>query len=510
MTPTDTLATAFTAALDALARVSKNATDYRSLADSALLELNRLVGLERQLVNAQAVVIAGEIAHRSAPSLGHDGLAQRSGYRTPEELVRVSTRSTARDASTAVRLGRVVREATDSSEPTEPWLIPVTEAITAGTLPMASADSIRSGLGTPSASITPSSLADAAARLCAEALVLDPDRLYCRARELRDELDQSGIADRERERRERRSLRLRTHPDGSGELIWRFDPETAAIVTDLYDRATSPRRGGPRFVDSAQAASIVADDCTTEQLASDVFLELLRQGADADDSQLLGSGAPSIRVLVPVCTTRDAALHGTPLHATAPHGTALHGTALHGFIEGQADPISIESVERLVCSGSTLTIRVDAAGQPLDLGREHRLHNRNQRIALAARDGGCRMPGCDRPPSWCEAHHIEHWGRDHGGTSVEDGTSYKYAPRNPLILAMHALLRDPAGKVENYSTTSTGVPTGSPDIALSPAASRRMHAWLTAPAWTASQWMPTSPWSGPKGWSATDECAPVR
>ncbi|MEP6482771.1 MAG: HNH endonuclease signature motif containing protein [Rhodoglobus sp.] len=36
------------------------------------------------------------------------------------------------------------------------------------------------------------------------------------------------------------------------------------------------------------------------------------------------------------------------------------------------------------------------------------------------RDGGCRFPGCDRPPSWCEAHHIVPW--SHGGrTDLADG-----------------------------------------------------------------------------------------
>lgn len=396
MTPSDDLTTAFTAAVDALSRVSKNAADYRGLDDSVLLELNILASQQRQLVDAHAALLAGEIAHRSAPALGHNGLAQRSGYRTPEEMVRVSTRSTARDAATAVRVGRMVREATDSTQPTEPWLIPVSAALLAGSLPVAAADAIRAGLGGPSDSVTTSALTDAASLLCTEAAILDPDRLFRRARELRDGLDELGIAEREAQRRERRSLTLRTHADGSGDLHWRFDSETAAVITDLYDRATSSRRGGPRFVDSEQARSIVDDDRTTEQLASDVFLQLLRQGADADDSQLLGSGAPSIRVLV-------------------------NAEATHGFIEGQANPISMESVVRLACSGSTLTIRVDGDGQPLDLGRTQRSHSPSQRVALAARDGGCRIPGCDRPPSWTEAHHVRHWDRDHGGTSVVNG-----------------------------------------------------------------------------------------
>jgi Domain of unknown function (DUF222)/HNH endonuclease len=37
-----------------------------------------------------------------------------------------------------------------------------------------------------------------------------------------------------------------------------------------------------------------------------------------------------------------------------------------------------------------------------------------------ARDGGCTHPGCDRPPGWCEIHHIVHW-EDGGATSAENG-----------------------------------------------------------------------------------------
>jgi len=176
----------------------------------------------------------------------------------------------------------------------------------------------------------------------------------------------------------------------------------AAVVGGLYDRATSPRRGGPRFApsDNADLAERILDDKrSTEQLASDVFAELLRQGSAADSSQLLSTGAPSIRVLV----TKNALDSGLGA----------------GHIEGQTDPISLASVERLACCGAITEIDVHN-NQPLNLGREQRLYSRRQRIALAARDGGCRVGNCSRPPAWCEAHHILPW-QNGGKTHIADG-----------------------------------------------------------------------------------------
>ncbi len=39
--------------------------------------------------------------------------------------------------------------------------------------------------------------------------------------------------------------------------------------------------------------------------------------------------------------------------------------------------------------------------------------------ATAARDGGCRFPGCDRNVAWCDAHHIHYW-RHLGLTELEN------------------------------------------------------------------------------------------
>ena len=100
---------------------------------------------------------------------------------------------------------------------------------------------------------------------------------------------------------------------------------------------------------------------------------------------------------------------------------ALRDRDGHGRLEGCDEAVSIETVERIACTHGTMGLAFDPDGQPLDVGREQRLYTRRQRITLAARDGGCRWPGCERPLSWTEAHHTKHWHRDDGRTDVADG-----------------------------------------------------------------------------------------
>ncbi|QNE47162.1 hypothetical protein F1C58_09800 [Glaciihabitans sp. INWT7] len=48
-----------------------------------------------------------------------------------------------------------------------------------------------------------------------------------------------------------------------------------------------------------------------------------------------------------------------------------------------------------------------------------------QRTGLAARDCGCCLPGCDRPPYWCEAHHIVLWQCHRGRMNLADEANWK-------------------------------------------------------------------------------------
>jgi hypothetical protein len=68
---------------------------------------------------------------------------------------------------------------------------------------------------------------------------------------------------------------------------------------------------------------------------------------------------------------------------------------------------------RLRHATSLLPPPLGAPVELLELGRATRVVAPALRRALAARDGGCVAPGCDRPPAWTDAHHLEHWA--HGG-----------------------------------------------------------------------------------------------
>jgi uncharacterized protein DUF222/HNH endonuclease len=76
-------------------------------------------------------------------------------------------------------------------------------------------------------------------------------------------------------------------------------------------------------------------------------------------------------------------------------------------------PISAKAVERLACDCSVTRILLGSDSSVIDVGRAKRTISGPQRKALKVRDGGCTWPGCDRPVSMTEGHHLVHW--KHGG-----------------------------------------------------------------------------------------------
>ncbi|MCV7432920.1 DUF222 domain-containing protein [Mycolicibacterium bacteremicum] len=87
---------------------------------------------------------------------------------------------------------------------------------------------------------------------------------------------------------------------------------------------------------------------------------------------------------------------------------------------GFGGPVSAATADLIACDSTLTHVIVDYSGVPLDVGRADRLFTPAIRKTLGVRDGGCAHPGCGRPVSWCDAHHIQPWSEG-GETSLDNG-----------------------------------------------------------------------------------------
>jgi hypothetical protein len=87
------------------------------------------------------------------------------------------------------------------------------------------------------------------------------------------------------------------------------------------------------------------------------------------------------------------------------------------------------------------------------------------RRAVIVRDRVCRFPGCDRPPTWCDAHHVVHWA-DGGPTAAANllllcRPHHRVGPSTRRVRAPDA--RGPAGV-----QTSGRIGAGGPGASMRP------------------------------------------
>jgi hypothetical protein len=430
------------------------------LADAAAL---------RAEADAVVAAAAGVVAKRSERELGYGGLAARSGHRSATDLVQSITGSSRSEALRQVRLGEAMGEADaatrlleatastpgfdpDTGEVSDdgpfpgpgeaattvlielPWHEPITRAVAEHRLSAQGASALLRGLGQPSESCDAEVLREAATELLTDAAGAHADELTKRARWLRDRLDQAGVSQRARAHFYGRKARLGRTSSGARTVWLECDDESGAWFDTIISAGMRPRRGGPRFVDPVEAARAQAlkeDPRSNEQLVFDLIMGTLRTGALADPGTVFGSRQAGVRVIV---TQEELARRDSEGNLT--------GT---GFMEDTGQAVAPATLEHLLCDTATIQITVDEDGCPLNLGREQRLFTAKQRIALAIRDGGCMDPDCDRPPSYTEAHHINHWVEHHGKTDIADGIL--------LCQYHHMLLHNQHWRIKRDGTT---------------------------------------------------------
>lgn len=72
-------------------------------------------------------------------------------------------------------------------------------------------------------------------------------------------------------------------------------------------------------------------------------------------------------------------------------------------------PASPATVKQVLCDAGISRVVTDGRSVILDFGTTVYPFSDAQFQALVLRDQHCRQPGCDRPPEWCEVHHVKPW-----------------------------------------------------------------------------------------------------
>jgi Domain of unknown function (DUF222) len=131
----------------------------------------------------------------------------------------------------------------------------------------------------------------------------------------------------------------------------------------------------------------VADHRSQPQKQHDALATALMTVAASGSLPTLGGAAPTLVV-----------------SARAEDLAAGRGFA---HISGCAEPVALASARHIACSGAVQRVVLDDHGRIVSIGTLERGFNHHQRRAIALRDGGCIIPGCQITAEWCEIHHVD-------------------------------------------------------------------------------------------------------
>jgi hypothetical protein len=218
--------------------------------------------------------------------------------------------------------------------------------------------------------------------LLSEAREVSVSRFRHLCEEARHAADPAGVALEQARMMDIRALRMNRQQDGFVTLSGILDPIGGAAVTAALEPLARP--------------SGRHDDRRRERRLADALIELSQHSMDQ-------------------ATPRQR----PHLNVTATLGTLYMNPGSAAAEMDHGDPVSGVTVGRIACDCSIRRHIFDSASLLVELGRRKRVVSPQLRKALEARDRHCRWPGCTRPGSWCEAHHVVPWTRG-GGTNQDN------------------------------------------------------------------------------------------
>ncbi|GAA3561125.1 HNH endonuclease signature motif containing protein [Microlunatus spumicola] len=244
----------------------------------------------------------------------------------------------------------------------------------------------------------PADLEAADGLLAQFAAVFPPRELRTLAEQVVERIDPDGTRPQEDLNQDRRHLAFTRLRDGMWSVEGRLTGPVGAKLRAVLGPLAKPRLTTVVLDDGRE---VQQDDPRhhgqrTHDALEEVCDRLLRSGTLPD-----AGGTPSTVIVT---------IPEGDLVARRRWGVTSDGTVLSGG-----------TVVDLTDEAEVYPTLVSPTGVVLQLGRSRRLATPGQTMALVARDGGCSFPGCDRPPEWCERHHVTAW-VDGGATDLDNLT----------------------------------------------------------------------------------------
>jgi hypothetical protein len=222
--------------------------------------------------------------------------------------------------------------------------------------------------------------------LAASARDLDPKRLRTVAEHARHALAPERFLDAEQDAHQARRLDISETFEGRHVLDGEFHAEAGALIATAIHAAETTSKDDPR---------------TPKQRRADGLEVVCRSYLDRGQAPRNGGERPHLNINLDLADLERRA------------------GAKAGTLAWSEQPISGEAARRLACDAGVSRIITNGRSEPLDVGRRTRVVPAALRRAVIARDGQCVEPGCDRPPEWCDVHHIVHW-IDGGETRLDN------------------------------------------------------------------------------------------
>jgi hypothetical protein len=277
-------------------------------------------------------------------------------------------------------------------------------------------------------------------------------------------------------------LKHRIDPDGATESAMRRETQAGVSLDPVGSDGMVAING---LLSARDGAALLAatepfmrpagpDDVRTpRQRRGDALGEVARRVLANGQVPDSGGLRPQVMVVVPLSTLQGET--GAPGARIVGSGVIDGKTAQAMSCDAEITRVVHDDTARSTTTGNVLDGRwkhrlagllAAPLAEPsviLDLGRSKRLASVPQRKALIVRDGRCVYPGCDRPPSWTEVHHLEPWWARLGSTDLNKMCLLCTFHHHELHRKDQRLDRDPDGSWHLFDDgyTAAGSPLGS-------------------------------------------------